>query len=104
MTAVTIIAMGAIVFVMRFSFFAMPQNAMPGQVRRGLYYVLPAVLMSLVVPAVLLDAQGDFRPVGNPYLIGAAAGVGVGAWRPKNFFLIFGASVLTFAFAKAILG
>lgn len=104
MIVLSIVVMGVIVFALRFSFFALPQNAtMPRIVGRALYFVLPAVLMAMVFPAVLLDADGALRPAANPYLIGAAVGIGVGAVKRDNFFLIFGASVVAFALAKVVL-
>lgn len=100
----TIVLMGAIVFVMRFSFFAVPRAwTMPPSVERALPYVLPAVLLAMLVPGVVLSDDGAVRdPVYGPYLIGVVAGFTVGAFRKDNFFLVFGASVLAFAAAKVV--
>lgn len=104
MTVFTIVVMGVIVFAMRFSFFALPQDKlMTPTVQRTLSFVLPAVLMAIVFPSVLLDAQGALRPIANPYLIGAGVGIGVGVFKRDSFFLVFGASVVAFALAKVVL-
>lgn len=104
MTVFTIAVMGVIVFALRFSFFALPQDIrLPKVVERSLYFVLPAVLMAMVVPTMLLDNHGDFRPVGNPYLVGVAVGLAVGAVKRDSFFLIFASSVVAFALAKVVL-
>lgn len=102
----TIVLMGVIVFVMRFSFFAMPREwKMPRLVERSLPYVLPAVLLSMLLPGVVLADDGTLRmPVWSPYLIGVVAGFAVGAVKKDNFFLVFGSSVLAFALAKVVLG
>ncbi len=104
MVVFTIVLMGAIVFVMRFSFFAAPREwTMPKLLERSLPYVLPAVLLSLLIPGVLLSEEGSLRaPVYGPYLIGVVAGFAVGAWRKDNFFLVFGSSVVAFAVAKVV--
>jgi len=101
----TIVLMGAIVFLLRFSFFAVPRQwEMPALVARALPYVLPAVLMALLLPGVLLSDEGGMRePVIGPYFIGAAAGFAVAALRKDSFFLVFGGSVLAFATAKLVL-
>ncbi|MGP4104671.1 AzlD domain-containing protein [Nonomuraea sp. KM90] len=105
MTLFTIIFMGVIVFVLRFSFFAMPKDwTVPVMLERSLFYVLPAVLMGMLIPGVLLTAGGEFRAPLNPYMIGAAVGFGVAAFRRNNFFLVFGSSVAAFALAKVVLG
>jgi branched-subunit amino acid transport protein len=105
MVLVTILLMGVIVFVMRFSFFAIPHDwTMPRLVERSLPYVLPAVLLAMLVPGVVLSDEGSVRvPVYGPYLIGVAAGFAVGAVRKDSFFLVFGSSVLAFAVAKVVL-
>jgi branched chain amino acid efflux pump len=105
MVLFTIVLMGVIVFVMRFSFFAVPRGwVMPRQVQRALPYVLPAVLLAMLVPGILLSDAGSVRvPVVGPYLIGVLAGFAVGAVRKDNFFLVFGSSVVAFALAKVVL-
>jgi branched-subunit amino acid transport protein len=105
MVLFTIVLMGVIVFAMRFSFFAVPRDwAMPEQVQRALPYVLPAVLLAMLVPGIVLSDAGAVRvPVVGPYLIGVLAGFAVGAVRKDNFFLVFGASVVAFAVAKVVL-
>lgn len=106
MVLFTIVLMGAIVFAMRFSFFVMPREwKMPRRLERALPYVLPAVLLSMLIPGVLLADDGTMRmPVWSPYLIGVAAGFAVGAVRKDNFFLVFGSSVCAFVLAKVVLG
>lgn len=105
MVLFTILLMGVIVFVLRFSFFAVPRTwTMPKLVERSLPYVLPAVLLSLLIPGVVLSDDGAARvPIYGPYLIGVVAGFTVGAFRKDNFFLVFGSSVVAFALAKVVL-
>lgn len=105
MVLLTIVVMGVIVFVMRFSFFAIPRDwSMPKQVERALPYVLPAVLLAMLVPGIVLSDAGAVRvPVFGPYLIGVLAGFAVGVVRKDNFFLVFGSSVVAFALAKVVL-
>ncbi|MGH3875430.1 MAG: AzlD domain-containing protein [Actinophytocola sp.] len=104
MVLLTILLMGVIVFVMRFSFFAIPRDwTMPKLVERSLPYVLPAVLLAMLVPGVFLTDEGPLRdPIYGPYLIGVVAGFAVGAVKKDNFFLVFGSSVLAFAVAKVV--
>lgn len=105
MVLFTIVLMGAIVFAMRFSFFVMPREwKMPPRLQRALPYVLPAVLLSMLIPGVVLDDDGAVRVLWNPYLIGVVAGFAVGAVKKDNFFLVFGSSVVAFALAKVVLG
>jgi branched-subunit amino acid transport protein len=105
MVLFTIVLMGAIVFVLRFSFFAIPRDwTMPRIVERSLPYVLPAVLLSMLIPGILLADDGSLRaPVYGPYLVGTVAGFAVGAFKKDNFFLVFGSSVVAFAAAKLVL-
>ena len=104
MVVFTIVLMGVIVFALRFSFFAVPSGwQMPKAVERALPYVLPAVLMAMLVPGVVLSDSGAVRdPVYGPYLIGVAAGFAVGIFKKDNFFLVFGASVVAFLVAKLV--
>jgi branched-subunit amino acid transport protein len=99
-----IVLMGAIVFLLRFSFFAVPHDwTMPKLVEHALPYVLPAVLMALLVPGVVLSEEGSVRePIYGPYLIGVSAGFVVAAFRKDNFFLVFGSSVLAFGAATLV--
>jgi branched-subunit amino acid transport protein len=100
----TIVLMGTIVFLLRFSFFAVPHDwTMPKPVEHALPYVLPAVLMALLIPGVVLSDEGSVRePIYGPYLIGVSAGFVVAAFRRDNFFLVFGSSVLAFVAAKLV--
>ncbi len=102
----TIVLMGVIVFALRFSFFAVPPDwRMPRLVERALPYVLPAVLLALLVPGVVLTGEGTTRlPVYGPYLIGVLVGFAVGAKRKDNFFVVFFSSVLAFAAARVVFG
>jgi branched-subunit amino acid transport protein len=103
-TVFTIVLMGVITFILRFSFFAVPGDwAMPKPIERAQPYVLPAVLMALLVPGVVLSQQGSVRtPVYGPYLLGIAAGFVVATVRKDNFFLVFGVSVAAFVAAKLV--
>lgn len=105
MIVFTIVVMGVIVFAQRFSFFAVSDSKdLPPLLERGLFYVLPSVLMAMVVPGILLAEGGHLRTSVNPYLIGAAVGFAVAAWRRDSFFLILGSSVLAFAVSKLVIG
>jgi branched-subunit amino acid transport protein len=100
----TIVLMGAIVFLLRFSFFAVPHDwTTPKLVEHALPYVLPAVLMALLIPGVVLSDDGFVRePIYGPYLIGVSAGFVVAVFRKDNFFLVFGSSVLAFGGATLV--
>ncbi|AYN39632.1 AzlD domain-containing protein [Streptomyces dangxiongensis] len=101
----TIVLMGAATFALRFCFFG-PLNAerMPARVEQALPYVMPAVLMAIIVPSVILaPSPGDGPGWLSPYLVGAGVGFGVGAVKKDNFFLVFASAVVAFALAKFLL-
>ncbi|CAL9610881.1 hypothetical protein SUDANB58_05632 [Streptomyces sp. enrichment culture] len=101
----TIVLMGAVTFALRFCFFGpLKPERMPGGVERALPYVMPAVLMAIIVPSVLLaPAPGDGPGWLSPYLVGAVTGFAVGVFKKENFFLVFASAVASFALAKVLL-
>ncbi|MEU2792644.1 AzlD domain-containing protein [Streptomyces sp. NPDC007100] len=105
MTTVTIVLMGAVTFALRACFFGpLKPERLPGGVERALPYVMPAVLMAIIVPSVVL-AKSPGTSLGplSPYLIGALVGFAVGVFKKDNFFLVFASSIAAFAVAKILL-
>ncbi|MCC9707702.1 AzlD domain-containing protein [Streptomyces sp. MNU76] len=105
MTTVTIVLMGAVTFALRFCFFGpLKPEQLPGGIERALPYVMPAVLMAIIVPSVILAPSPDDGPGWlSPYLVGALVGFGVGVFKKDNFFLVFASAVAAFALAKFLL-
>ncbi|MEU9132644.1 AzlD domain-containing protein [Kitasatospora sp. NPDC048540] len=102
MNILTIVLMGAVTFALRFSFFGplKPEKISP-RIEQALPYVMPAVLMAIIVPSVLLAPPAERGPGWlTPYLVGALVGFGVGAVRRDNFFLVFACAVAGFALTK----
>jgi branched-subunit amino acid transport protein len=104
-TTVTIVLMGAVTFALRFCFFGpLKPEGLPGGIERALPYVMPAVLMAIIVPSVVLAPAPDDGPGWlSPYLVGALVGFGVGVFKKDNFFLVFASAVAAFALAKFLL-
>ncbi|MFB0619268.1 AzlD domain-containing protein [Streptomyces sp. AGS-58] len=105
MTTVTIVLMGVVTFALRFCFFGpLRPERLPGGIERALPYVMPAVLMAIIVPSVVLAPApaGAPGPL-SPYLVGALTGFGVGVFKKDNFFLVFASAVASFALAKVLL-
>ncbi|GAA2496723.1 AzlD domain-containing protein [Streptomyces gobitricini] len=100
MTLVTIALMGAVTFAVRIAFFGplQPSSISP-RIEQALPYVMPAVLMAIIVPSVLLAPKTDGGGPSwlTPYLVGALVGFAVGAVRRDSFFLVFASSVAAFA-------
>jgi len=82
----TILAMGAVTFGLRLSLILLADKiTIPELVQRGLKYVPPAVLSAIIFPDVLMPGGTLNVSLQNPYLLAAAAAVGVAWWR-KNVF------------------
>ncbi|QGV80136.1 AzlD domain-containing protein [Streptomyces ficellus] len=99
MTIVTIALMGAVTFAVRVAFFGpLEPSSISPRIERALPYVMPAVLMAIIVPSVLLAPKTGGGPSWlTPYLVGALVGFAVGAVRRDSFFLVFACSVAAFA-------
>lgn len=105
MTTVTIVLMGVVTFALRFCFFGpLKPERMPSSIERALPYVMPAVLMAIIVPSVVLAESPDSGTGWlSPYVVGALVGFGVGAVKKDNFFLVFASAIAAFALAKLLL-
>ncbi|MER7753330.1 AzlD domain-containing protein [Kitasatospora sp. NPDC097643] len=102
MTTLTIILCGAVTFAVRYALFGpIGPEHLPARIRSTLPYVMPAVLMAIIVPSVLMPdgAGGDLTAVA-PYLGGAVCGFAVGAFRKNAFFLVFAVSMAGFVLTK----
>ncbi|MEU9075413.1 AzlD domain-containing protein [Kitasatospora sp. NPDC004745] len=91
MTTLTIILCGAVTFAVRYALFGpIGPEHLPARIRSTLPYVMPAVLMAIIVPSVLLpgDGGGDLRTLA-PYVGGAVCGFAMGAVKRDAFFLVF---------------
>ncbi|GAA3084324.1 AzlD domain-containing protein [Streptosporangium carneum] len=105
MTTLTIVLCGAVTFMTRYLLFG-PVNPerLPATIRSTLPYVMPAVLMAIIVPAVLVPDHvvggwGWF----TPYLVGALCGFGMGVIKRDSFFLVFVSAVAGFAVSRLVL-
>jgi branched chain amino acid efflux pump len=106
MATVTILLMAAVTFATRFCFFGpVDPDRLPVHIERALPYVLPAVLMALIVPAIVFAPPnpGAGPEWLTPYLTGALAGFAVGVFKRDNFFLVFAVGVAAFAVTKLVL-
>lgn len=97
--------MGAVTFALRFAFFStISTDVLPQDVEKSLPYILPAALMAIIVPGVVLAgaAETPLRFL-TPYLIGAIAGFAVGVFFPKRFWTIVLVAMTAFLIASVIL-
>jgi branched-subunit amino acid transport protein len=77
----------------RLSFIALPHpDQMPDLFRRGLRLVAPAVLSAILMPQVIVLAEG--RPVFLGPRPLAAAIAGLIAWRTRNTWLAIGGGMI----------
>lgn len=65
----------------------------PAQLERSFRYIAPAVLAAIVVPALLLDAEGAPAPFDVPVLAGIAAVLAAWRWRTIPATLVAGLGV-----------
>lgn len=101
MTPLTIILCGAVTFAVRYALFGpIGPEHLPTRIRSTLPYVMPAVLMAIIVPSVVLAGEaGDPKTVA-PYLVGAVCGFTVGALKRDAFFLVFAVAMAGFMVTK----
>ena len=82
-----ILAMGIIVFLIRFSFLGLAGRfTLPLPVRRALRFLPPAIFSALVLPALVYPEGGLELGLGNERLVAGLAALLV-AWRSKNILL-----------------
>lgn len=91
----TIIGMGLITFVIRYSFIGLGERVyLPEGLRRGLSYVPASVLSAIVLPEIFVK-QGQLNlALSNPYLISALAAI-VAAWYTKHVLVTLAVGMLT---------
>jgi branched-subunit amino acid transport protein len=83
----TMIAIGAATFAIRFSFiYLFGRMEIPTLVRRGLRFVPPAVLTAIVFPELLMPGGVFDLSLGNARLLAGVLAVLV-AWRTKSVVL-----------------
>ncbi|MFH9424284.1 AzlD domain-containing protein [Streptomyces sp. NPDC017529] len=101
MIPLTILLCGAVTFAVRYALFGpIGPEHLPTRIRSTLPYVMPAVLMAIIVPSILLPAEGGDVQAVAPYLVGAACGFGVGAFKKDAFFLVFAVAMAGFMVTK----
>jgi branched-subunit amino acid transport protein len=86
---VTIAAMGAVTYAIRLSVLVfVSHTALPRIARDALWYVTPAVLFAIILPAVLYVGEDQSLSVtlGNERLVAAAFAAAI-AWLTKNVWL-----------------
>ncbi len=88
----TVAGMGAVTYGIRLSLLVfVSHTSLPAAARDALRFVMPAVLLAIILPAVLYvgdDKTIDLSP-GNERLIAAVAAAAV-AWATKNVWLTVG--------------
>lgn len=102
---VTILGMGVITFLLRFSFIALLDKiTLPPLVERGLQYVPAAVLAALIVPAMVYDSSGllNVSPLNPRLLAGLIAAVV--AWRSRNILLTIAVGMASLWLLQYLLG
>jgi len=101
---ITIIAMGLATFLLRYAFVGVvPERVLPTVVRRGLAYVVPALLMAFVVPGLVQDSLAKTHTLLSPYLVGTVVGVAVGLVKRNSFLLIFLAAMAGFVVSNLLM-
>ena len=92
-----IAGMAVITFGIRYSMFAVAERVdFPPGLENALRYVPPAVLTTIIVPAILIpDGASIDLHYTNPYLIGALVAFGVG-WFKKNLLLTIISGMIAF--------
>jgi len=92
---VTVLAMGAVTYGIRLSMLVfVSHRSLPGAVRDALRFVLPAVLLAIILPAVLYvgEEQSFQLSPGNERLLAALMAGGV-AWATRSVWLTVGAGM-----------
>lgn len=89
-----ILGMGALTFLIRYSFIGLSRLELPAAVQRALRFLPAAVLSALVLPA-LLYPQGRLEfSLGNAHLLAGLAATLI-AWRSKSTLLTLGVGMLS---------
>ncbi len=82
---VMLAGMAAVTFLIRYILLALADRfTMPPVMERALYYVPPAVLTAILLPAVLLPRGEWDLSIGNAYIFGALAAVAGGVIFRKH--------------------
>jgi branched-subunit amino acid transport protein len=85
----TIVAMGIVTYAIRLSLLVFVNHALlPQAARDALRYVMPAVLLAIILPAVLYVGEDESLSIslGNERLLAAAFAAAV-AWLTRNVWL-----------------
>jgi branched-subunit amino acid transport protein len=85
----TVLGMGIVTYGIRLSLFVfVSHTALPSAARDALRFVLPAVLLAIILPAVLYvgEDQSFDLTLGNERLLAAAFAAAV-AWLSRNVWL-----------------
>ncbi len=85
----TVLAMGVVTYAIRLSLLVFVSHTLLPQAARGaLRYVMPAVLLAIILPAVLYvgDDESLSISLGNERLLAAAFAAAV-AWLTRNVWL-----------------
>ncbi len=103
--AVVLLGGLAVTYATRLSFLVLlGQDALPGQLRRGLRFVAPSILAALILPALTLDPAGRLAlwPI-MPRLLAGLLAVAV-AWRFRNTWLTIAAGMGSLWILQALIG
>jgi branched-subunit amino acid transport protein len=79
------------------------QREIPPLVRRGLYFIPPAVLTAIIVPELLLPRGKLEISLTNPNLLAGMVAVLV-AWRTRSVLLTIVVGMAVFWIAQSLLG
>lgn len=91
----TVVGMGAVTYAIRLSVLVfISHHALPRLVREALRYLLPAVLVAIIVPAVLYVGEDEAfsATLDNERLLAALAACAI-AWATKNVWLTVSAGM-----------
>ena len=99
----TIAIAGAGTFAIRLSWLALARaGGIPAPAREALRFVMPAVLVAIIVPAVLYTGENTkFSVVSNERILAALA-AGAIAWATRNVWLTIGIGMAALWILKAI--
>src|SRR5262245_54177324 len=100
-----ILGMALVTFLPRYGVLALLGRVeMPRPIFRALQYVPPAVLSAIILPALLLDKNGNlYIAPDNSYLV-AGIFAGLVAWRTRNLLLTIVLGMLVLWGYRALLG
>jgi branched-subunit amino acid transport protein len=100
-----ILGMALVTFTPRYGVLALlGRMEMPKPIFRALRFVPPAVLSAIILPALLLDKDGNlYIALDNSYLV-AGIVAGIIAWRSRNLLLTIVLGMLVLWGYRALLG